>query len=123
MTKQEKFLDEALRQMFATVGRSYSPEATSKPNWYLNSTWTQDQENSFRDWLTRELMKKFHTRKKRAQFQASMFLLYYGWNIEEEPKQTAKQLRKELRRGERAIARGDTMTHEAAKRKMRKWLK
>ena len=121
MTKQEKFVERLWRRFFGAVGRTYSPEAMAKPEWYLTSSWTARQEDSFRDWLTHEMIKIFHQRKKQAQFEASMFLLFYGWRIEN-PEDTGKKIRKVIRRGERDVAKGDTMTHERAKRRMRKWL-
>ncbi len=84
------------------------------------SSWTREQENRYQEWLTWELMKTFHLRKTRAQYQAGMFLLFYGWTLKDEPQESIKQLSKRLQRGERGVGRENTVSHEAAKRKMRK---
>lgn len=51
-------------------------------NWYLKYSWTEKQENKFRDWLVKYLMKTNKTtNKKWASNKASWYLLSYGWKI------------------------------------------
>ena len=90
--KPERFLVKVMRRLFRAVGRTYAREVTATPEWCTTSSWTHEQENCFRDWLPQELVKRCHLPKKRAQFQAAMFLLYYGWVIEDKPKQRVQEL-------------------------------
>ena len=105
MTKHERFLDRALSEMFRAVGRCYRHEVTAQPDWYKTSSWTWARETSFRDWLAHELMKTFHIRKKRALFQAGMFLLFYGWTLQEEPQEVAPKIREHVGAANQRLAK------------------
>ena len=74
--KKKKFsLKEVMDKMFSYVGEVYTEEYTSVEDWYMKHEWTAAQEDEFKDWLVKYLK----GRTVRPQFEASMFLLCYGW--------------------------------------------
>ena len=74
--------DRAMRRMFRVVGAHYSPAFVAQDDWFLKHTWTREQEDKFRDWLPDELRKRGVSRK-RAAWEAGMFLVDRGWRREE----------------------------------------
>lgn len=52
---------------------------TKNSDWYRQHTWTTKQEQKFKDWLIKYLMKTEHMSKKFAERESSMWLLAYGW--------------------------------------------
>lgn len=93
-SKKEQFLQKILARMFETVGRRYTPEETGKPEWYRTSTWTDEQESVFKDYLVRELMRTFRLRKPAAVKEAGWFLFFCGWTLAvptKRPRRTANQ--------------------------------
>jgi hypothetical protein len=82
-TKQQKFVTKALTKMFEIVGRTYTPEAVGHPDWFYENSWTGEQEAEFREWLARLYSRTFYVPVKKARLRAGMFLLYYGWKIED----------------------------------------
>ncbi len=81
-TKEERFLHKVMAKMFSTVGKVYTPEETGKPDWYLTSSWTADQEQVFKEYLVREIMRDFGMSRRHAVKEAGWFLLLYGWQAE-----------------------------------------
>lgn len=77
-----KLHDRAMRRMFRVVGAHYSPAFVAQDDWFLKHTWTREQEDKFRDWLTDEL-RKIGVSRKRAAWEAGMFLVDRGWRREE----------------------------------------
>jgi hypothetical protein len=82
--KEENFVGTALTEMFRRVGRKYSPKATSKPAWYCKSTWTSDEQQQYRRWLTQLIRRELKHRVSIAKMAAGGFVLNYGWKIDEE---------------------------------------
>jgi len=81
MKKYDKICTECLEEMFRRVGLEYpDEELTSKENWYTLHVWTKEEEDSFREWMLKKL--KRH-RLMRAELEVEMFLLQWGWKVED----------------------------------------
>jgi hypothetical protein len=80
---KDQFLDKIFQRLFAAVGRRYTRQATAILDWYLASSWTLQQDSEFRQWLARECLKRWAISPRMADREARMFLLFYGWRIEE----------------------------------------
>ena len=91
---KDQFLEKILQCLFAAVGRRHTRQATATPDWFRTSSWTPKQERDFRHWLARECQQRYAISKRRAELEAGMFLLCYGWRIEEKniPGQNASTL-------------------------------
>lgn len=50
-TKGAKFAVKVFEQMFRVVGRVSRPESLSTPDWFLRSTWSLEQHETFRRWM------------------------------------------------------------------------
>lgn len=80
--------DKAVVEMFSRVGIDTTAEEARKyaeekgAQWYKTRTWTTEEENDFRKWLVAEI-KKNGVSNKKADAEASFFLLMYGWSIED----------------------------------------
>lgn len=46
-----KEIKEILKELFDRVGQKYSSDKIKVKNWNLNYTWTEDEKNSFKEWL------------------------------------------------------------------------
>jgi len=79
--KEKKFFDTALRKMFRLVGRKYSPQATSKPEWYYESTWTSKQQSEFRKWLSTLIRRELKYAAHKADWEAAWFVFNFGWRV------------------------------------------
>jgi len=78
--KYAKVFDMCIKEMFLRVGEKTSPEEFAKQDeWYKKHCWTQEEENSFRQWMLALLRKKLRMNKKRAETEVAMFILNYGW--------------------------------------------
>jgi hypothetical protein len=82
-TERGDFVTKVLRRLFRAVGKTYSARATATPEWYLSNSWSVEQRDAFQDWLTTTLVRTRRLRTGDARFQASMFLLWYGWKVQE----------------------------------------
>lgn len=79
----QRIISSALDRMFTIVGfDGFDPEFAKRDNWYLQRSWTEEQENEFKAWLINECRTKLRMRKKAAEFEASVFILSWGWKIE-----------------------------------------
>ena len=73
--------EEILKELFSRVGQTYSQSTVSAENWYLLHTWTMAEQDDFKLWLTRYLMKKLRMRKEFCERKAAWFILCYGWKF------------------------------------------
>ena len=78
----EELCEECLTEMFRRVGEEYpNKEFTDQDKWYLQHSWTVEEEDDFRDWMHKKLRKaKFS--KHQADMETAMFLLYWGWKTD-----------------------------------------
>lgn len=70
-----------IAEMFTRVGRSFDRSFDYPEDWYLESEWTQEEEEDYRKWLIALLTKKYKQSKGYASKNASWFLFLYGWRI------------------------------------------
>jgi hypothetical protein len=81
---EEIVITAALTEMFKRVGRKYSPEAISKPEWFYKSTWTSQQQEEFRQWLAKLIIRRLSYPAKKAGREAGWFIFNYGWRVVEQ---------------------------------------
>ena len=74
--------EDCLTEMFHRIGRIYPTRLTKRDDWYMWGTWTEDEENDFRDWMRKLLKKRYRWPKKKLDWEVDMFLLLWGWDIE-----------------------------------------
>ena len=79
--KYDKLFVKAMRRLFRAVGLTYTPPLT-KPDWYLQHTWTHKDQEKFRVWLEAEC-RKAGMRRIQARNEAAWFLLDFGWKVED----------------------------------------
>jgi hypothetical protein len=85
-----RFLVKALRRMFREVGQNYASEAVGKLEWFLEHTWTLEQEREFRTWFAAQAVKDLAWDKRYAAKQAQWFVLFYGWQLAASPEHKTK---------------------------------
>jgi len=93
MIEVQDCIDLVLKEMFGIVGLHYWKELTEEPDWFLEYSWTQEEEDEFVTWLTEVLHKNLHIRqaiaapfiktKKECRDAAGGFVMQYGWRREE----------------------------------------
>ena len=76
----EQLCNECLEELFRRVGRKYPDEEfTTQPDWYMQETWTQAEEEDFRKWMLKKLGRMY-----RKETEVAMFLLMWGWKNKED---------------------------------------
>lgn len=50
--------------------------------WYMSQTWTQADEDAFRDWMIAELHRETNWTKYSIEREVAGFILNWGWSIE-----------------------------------------
>lgn len=79
--KLEEFLQHAMDRMFRMVGfDGFDEEFTKAENWYTKRSWSEEEEREFRNWFIDGCRKELKLTKKSAEFEASYFLLMWGWS-------------------------------------------
>ena len=73
-----------LTEMFKRVGLEYDPTFVTKPEWYLEHEWTQEEQDSFKRWITCWLMRKFRYSRRRSTMEATYIVTHVGWKIKTE---------------------------------------
>ncbi len=87
----EKTCEDCLKEMFKRVGEKYPNEKlTSQDKWYDKHSWTPEEENDFRNWMTKFLKKKHRWNKKMIESEIAMFLLMWGWKNDPQPWENKK---------------------------------
>lgn len=77
-----------LRKMFEVINVEVEGFDFNQDHWYALHTWTPEQEQEFKKWLTKEFMKDNKLVKKKAESMAQWFLLSWGWKTEDKDKQS-----------------------------------
>lgn len=77
----DKQQEEILIKMFDMVGDVYSPEKTKHPQWFLEHSWSIEQDQQFIKWLEAYLKRKRIAKGRTARKIAEMFSFQYGWKI------------------------------------------
>lgn len=101
--RKPQFISRIMAEMFARVGRTFSPEACTKSDWYLENTWTWEQQADFQEWLAGQFWRRGYTNQK-ANYQAGMFILFFGWKVDPQAPLTARQKRGNPARGRKLLA-------------------
>jgi hypothetical protein len=85
MDKDEKFVNKCFKEMFKRVGEKFPAKwAMEDKEWFRKRSWTEKEQSDYKKWLVREFKKAFPYLKRRAEFEAGMFILCYGWITKEE---------------------------------------
>ena len=89
--KMGKHLEFILRDMCSRVGAKFNKIDFKKPNWFMDYTWTQKQEDEFAKWMgdylythkeaQDEVLASRISTKKLMSKAVMMFLFDYGWSI------------------------------------------
>jgi len=73
---------ECLHEMFRRVGLRYpNKKFTDQDRWYALRAWTFDDEDDFRKWMMKHLMKRMRMRSDAAKKEVGYFCLMYGWRL------------------------------------------
>jgi len=67
-----------IKEMFKFIGAEYTDNLVSEEDWFLVNTWSQDEENKFKNWFVDDL-RSLGLTKKLATEEANFFLMNYGW--------------------------------------------
>lgn len=78
-TKEERFVEKALKKMFEVVGERFSWEFCLRDEWYLTCEWTKNKEEQFRKWFMAEIKKDLDVSKRKAENEYAYFNLTWGW--------------------------------------------
>ena len=88
-----KYLKEILKEMFRRAGEKYPKDEKyfKKENWFWSKTWTEKEQDDFREWLIdyikdnkearQKLMNIPSAHKRALEKLADDFLLNYGWKL------------------------------------------
>lgn len=80
----EKTMNDCITEMFKRVGEKYpNEELTKQDKWFQKRSWTEAEEDDFRDWMTKLLKKRHKWTNKKIQLEVGMFLLDYGWKYKD----------------------------------------
>ena len=71
---------ECLKEMFRRVGLRYPNKITAKPCWYDMYSWTKEDEDDFRKWMKKHLVKRMRLTMERAEKEVAYFSLMYSWH-------------------------------------------
>jgi hypothetical protein len=83
MDKDEKFINKCFKEMFKRVGEKWPAKWPHEDKeWYTKRTWTEKEQDSFKKWLVKEFSKAYPYHKRKAEYEASLFILCYGWKTE-----------------------------------------
>ena len=83
-----KYLDIILKKMFSMVKADYS-KFKNEPNWFMKRSWTEEQQNKFRQWLIDYMTKNSEARQELMSIRSKKFvnkfvdefIFNYGWKI------------------------------------------
>ena len=88
--KFSKGLEYVLKELCSRVNIRFEDVDFSNPEWFMERTWTSEEQENFRQWLVNELLTNKDVRqslygkstkipKNIAERIAGMFILNYGW--------------------------------------------
>ena len=81
----DKTCEMCLKEMFRRVGEKYpNKKLTDKKDWYMQRSWSTKEQNEFSKWMDNILKKKHpYLNKRKRNSEVGMFLLMWGWKIED----------------------------------------
>ena len=116
MISYDKTCEDCLKEMFRRVGEEFpNEELTNQDDWYQQRTWTPEQEEDFKEWMTKLLKKRYRWSKKHLDWEVGMFMLNWGWKTDPLPWEVKGEARK-LKAANAPAGRGTV----ARKKKIRK---
>jgi hypothetical protein len=87
------YINEVLEEMHKRVGVPFSSDSCNEEEWYTKHTWTQEEQDSFTEWLANYLHKNIPAQremydtvarsKKECKKRATYFVFSYGWQLKE----------------------------------------
>ena len=81
--KYDKLRTKLMKEMFKRVGRKYDPEVCKHENWFMTSSWTEEEQNDFKQWAEIQAMHALGLTDVGARREIGWFLLSYGWTLKE----------------------------------------
>jgi hypothetical protein len=85
-----RHLSFVLRELCKRVKADYKKINFSEPDWFMQKSWTEQEQEKFRLWFVKQLESKTEMRrlmeiplKQNIEKFASFFCLMYGWKIKE----------------------------------------
>lgn len=82
MNKVDKFISEALDEMFKRVGfDGFDREFTNQDGWYCKKSWSTEEFNDYKKWFLNKFAKAFRTSKKMGEREFAWFNLMWGWKV------------------------------------------
>ena len=79
----EKHKTKILKKMCKAVKADYN-SIDFKTDFYLDHEWTEKQQEKYKKWLTKFLMRKYKMIKIIAEREAEGFIMFCGWKIKED---------------------------------------
>lgn len=79
MANYAYILDKLMKEMFKRVGLIYNEEYCKQESWYLNKSWTEEEQTKFKRWGEGVLKAKLKMTDYTAAKEMGWFLLSYGW--------------------------------------------
>jgi len=86
---RDKLFDGAILEMGSRVGLDWESfddvlayQENNGVTWYTTKTWTEAEQNDFKQWLTEYLGKHTRWSKKKIHWEVGTFILCYGWKVE-----------------------------------------
>jgi hypothetical protein len=88
-----KYLDEIMNEMFRRVGLEYKEDKVKEQDWFLQASWTEEEQNDFKEWFVtylsnnksaiEDLYENSLNNKQLNRERAAMFVFNYGWKLKE----------------------------------------
>ena len=72
-----------ITKMCEVIGVKYDDVDFTNHRWFLEYSWTREEEEEFRDWLITLIEKTTIDTRHYAEVQANFFILNYGWATKE----------------------------------------
>ena len=88
--KIDKFILEAVQQLFKTIGEKYTPEFVLDKTWFQKKQWDVQQEKKFKKWFISTARKRLGWNKTLSEKEYSWFNLMWGWSYKDETRTRAK---------------------------------
>lgn len=88
-----KHFNKVFREMCKRVGADWKKINPKKPDWFLEYSWTEEEQNNFKEWMIdylynnsearEEIMEVAIKNKEIIKKLSTMFVFNYGWRIKD----------------------------------------
>jgi len=84
VNKRHEFFEDAINKMMEIAGYSERIEdlREEEDGWYNKYTMTEEQEEEFKEWFTKEIVKRNISNKRKAEDNYLWFFMCYGLKVE-----------------------------------------